>query len=107
MDRYNHFSEKRLQEIERKIAILERVNRRKITDPEFIFLDNAELKQLLCISDSAAARWRLQGKLRFSVVGRKIYYRLSDISKMIREHQIIRKYHNEQQDQPQEDTDRE
>lgn len=104
MDRY---SEKRLQEIERRLNALERVKRRKITDPEFIFLDNAELKQLLCISDSAAARWRQQEKLRFSLVGRKIYYRLSDISKMIREHQIKRNHNNEQQDPQQADKDRE
>jgi len=99
MDRYTYFSEKRLQEIERKIELLQKAHRRKITDPEFIFLDNAELKQLLSISDSAAARWRQQQKLEFSLVGRKIYYRLADIARMIQEHKVNAKpTHNEQKE---------
>ena len=61
--------------------------------------ERAELKQLLSISDSAAARWRQQQKLEFSLVGRKIYYRLADIARMIQEHKVNAKpTHNEQKE---------
>ena len=84
------FSEQRLTEIERKIEALQRDKRRKITDPYFIFLDNAEFKQLLGISDNTATAWRQQGRVRYSTVGRLIFYRLHDISEMIRESEVGR-----------------
>ena len=86
MEKYSYFSQKRLEEIERKIELLQREKKRKISDPHFIFLDNSEFKQLLGISDNTATAWRQQGKIRYSVVGRRIFYRLSDISKMIKVH---------------------
>ena len=88
MEKNSYFSERRLGEIERKIELLQREKRRKITDPRFIFLDNSEFMRLLGISDNTATAWRRQGKIKHSLVGRRIYYRLSDISKMIKNHAV-------------------
>ena len=47
------------------------------------FIDNAELLQLLKITDRTAGEWRRKGTLPFSKVHGKIYYRIEDIEKMI------------------------
>ncbi|WP_271393555.1 helix-turn-helix domain-containing protein [Aequorivita sinensis] len=52
-------------------------------DPELILLDNADLLQLFKISHKTAQNWRDNNVIAFSQIGNKIYYRLSDINKLL------------------------
>lgn len=50
------------------------------------FLDNQEFLLLMKISKRTAQTWRDEGKISFSQVGNKIYYKLSDVEKLMQEH---------------------
>ena len=50
------------------------------------FLDNQEFLQLMKISKRTAQTWRDEGKISFSQVGSKIYYKLSDVEKLLQAH---------------------
>ena len=50
------------------------------------FLDNQEFLLLMKISKRTAQTWRDEGKISFSQVGSKIYYKLSDVEKLLQEH---------------------
>ncbi|ENA1802867.1 helix-turn-helix domain-containing protein [Flavobacterium psychrophilum] len=50
------------------------------------FLDNQEFLLLMKISKRTAQTWRDEGKTSFSQVGSKIYYKLSDVEKLLQEH---------------------
>ena len=50
------------------------------------FLDNQEFLQLMKISKRTAQTWRDEGKISFSQVGNKIYYKLTDVDKLLNEH---------------------
>jgi len=47
------------------------------------FLDNQEFIQLLNISKRTAQSWRDEGKVSFSQISSKIYYRMSDVQKLL------------------------
>lgn len=51
--------------------------------PEDIFVDNQEFIQIMNISKRTAQAWRDEGIISFSQVGSKIYYRMSDIQKLL------------------------
>jgi hypothetical protein len=50
------------------------------------FVDNQQFLQLMQVSKRTAQTWRDEGKISFSQVGAKIYYKLSDIEAMLKEH---------------------
>ncbi|KUO65655.1 MAG: hypothetical protein APF83_01125 [Lutibacter sp. BRH_c52] len=50
------------------------------------YLDNQEFLTLLKVSKRTAQTWRDEGKISFSQVGSKIYYKLSDVEKLMQEH---------------------
>jgi hypothetical protein len=50
------------------------------------FLDNQEFLLLMKISKRTAQTWRDEGKISFSQVGSKLYYKLSDVEKLLTEH---------------------
>ncbi len=50
------------------------------------FLDNQEFLQLMKFSKRTAQTWRDEGKISFSQVGSKIYYKLSDVEKLLQAH---------------------
>ncbi|MDN3605857.1 MULTISPECIES: helix-turn-helix domain-containing protein [Kaistella] len=50
------------------------------------FLDNEEFITMMKISRRTAQTWRDEGKISFSQVGNKIYYKLSDVEKTMQEH---------------------
>lgn len=58
----------------------------KSTPKQEVFLDNEELIAMLKISRRTAQTWRDEGKISFSQVGSKIYYKLSDVEKTMQEH---------------------
>lgn len=51
--------------------------------PEATFLDNQEFIQLMNISKRTAQTWRDEGIVSFSQIGSKIYYRMSDVKKLL------------------------
>ncbi|UAM97940.1 helix-turn-helix domain-containing protein [Polaribacter litorisediminis] len=65
---------------------LESLNRKieeKQKSPNDTFLDNQEFLQLMNISKRTAQSWRDEGKVSFSQIGSKIYYRMSDVQKLL------------------------
>jgi hypothetical protein len=65
---------------------LETLNKKleeKQKSPEDIFLDNQEFIQLMNISKRTAQTWRDEGIISFSQIGSKIYYRMSDVEKLL------------------------
>ncbi|QIG88507.1 helix-turn-helix domain-containing protein [Chryseobacterium sp. POL2] len=48
-----------------------------------VFLDNEEFLKMMKISRRTAQTWRDEGKISFSQVGNKIYYKLSDVEKTL------------------------
>ncbi len=59
---------------------------KKIKDPEEIFLDNQEFLLMMKISKRTAQTWRDEGKISFSQVGNKIYYKLADVEELLNKH---------------------
>lgn len=49
------------------------------------YLGNLEFLKLLDVSKRTAQTWRDEGKISFSQVGSKIYYKLSDVEKFMQE----------------------
>ncbi|MFW2135486.1 helix-turn-helix domain-containing protein [Chryseobacterium sp. TY4] len=50
------------------------------------YLDNKQFMEMLKISPRTAQTWRDEGKISFSQVGNKIYYKLSDIERTMQEY---------------------
>ena len=48
------------------------------------FVDNADFIKLMNISKRTAQAWRDEGKISFSQVGGKIYYKMSDVQEMLK-----------------------
>lgn len=55
----------------------------KQKNPEDTFLDNQEFMQLMNISKRTSQTWRDEGIISFSQIGSKIYYRMSDVQKLL------------------------
>ena len=66
----------RLEELNKKLE-------EKQKSPEDIFVDNQEFLQLMNISKRTAQTWRDEGIVSFSQIGSKIYYRMSDVKKLL------------------------
>lgn len=47
------------------------------------FVDNADFIQLMKISKRTSQSWRDEGKIAFSQVGGKIYYKMSDVDELL------------------------
>jgi len=72
------------ERLNKMLALLES---RQHSTPDQVFFDNQEFIQIMNISKRTAQAWRDTGMIAFSQVGSKMYYRLSDILKM------LEKYH--------------
>ncbi|MEO8762562.1 MAG: helix-turn-helix domain-containing protein [Bacteroidia bacterium] len=68
-------------------AIVKQLNEKE-KNPKEVFLDNADFIQLMKISKRTAQTWRDEGKISFSQVGSKIYYRLHDVEQLMEKHYI-------------------
>ena len=66
----------RLDELNKKLE-------EKQKNPQDTFLDNQEFLQLMNISKRTAQTWRDEGVISFSQIGSKIYYRMSDVQKVL------------------------
>ena len=47
------------------------------------FIDNADFIQLMKISKRTSQNWRDEGKIAFSQISGKIYFRMSDIQELL------------------------
>jgi hypothetical protein len=68
----------RLEEISNKLSSAE-------PNPEK-FVDNTDFIELMKVSKRTAQSWRDEGKIAFSQIGGKIYYRYSDIEELLKQH---------------------
>ena len=74
------------QQYKELVNRLDALNKRlevKQKSPNDTFLDNQEFLQLMNISKRTAQSWRDEGKVSFSQIGSKIYYRMSDVQKLL------------------------
>jgi hypothetical protein len=55
----------------------------KNQNPHDTFIDNAEFLKRMSISKRTAQTWRDEGIISFSQIGSKIYYKMSDVDKML------------------------
>jgi hypothetical protein len=84
MNNFYDSAEKILKRLDEQVALL--VAQMKIgskLDPEDVFFDNQEFMKLMNISKRTAQEWRNKKIIEFSQVGNKIYYRLTDIQKLL------------------------
>lgn len=56
--------------------------------PKESFMDNATFMALMKISKRTAQMWRDEGKISFSQIGNKIYYKREDVEALINKHYI-------------------
>jgi hypothetical protein len=84
MNSFYEETEKMLIKLDQQVALI--VSQMKLggkLDPEDVFFDNQEFMKLMNISKRTAQEWRNKDVIKFSQVGNKIYYRLSDIKKLL------------------------
>lgn len=71
------------------LTCLEDINKQltaKAKTPKEQWLDNQEFMQLLKISRRTAQNYRDSNLIAFSIIGNKIYYKLSDIEDLLNRH---------------------
>jgi predicted transcriptional regulator len=56
--------------------------------PQEVFVDNQEFLFLMKISKRTAQNWRDEGKISFSQVGNKIYYKMADVEELLNKHYV-------------------
>lgn len=71
-----------LASIEEIKAKLDKQNK----NPEEVFIDNQEFLLMMKISKRTAQTWRDEGKISFSQVGNKIYYKVTDVEELLEKH---------------------
>jgi|JFJP01.1.fsa_nt_gi hypothetical protein len=84
MDNFYDNTEKILKRLDKQVTLI--VAQMKLggkLEPEEVFFDNQEFMLLMNISKRTAQEWRNKDIIKFSQVGNKIYYRLSDIQKLL------------------------
>jgi len=58
------------------------------SNPDQIILSNKQLQELMGISRKTAQKWRDNGLINYYKIGREIFYRKSDILKMLDNHLV-------------------
>ena len=74
--------EELLQEMQAIRALIEEGPERK----EEELLDNSDFIRLMKVSSRTAQTWRDEGKIALSQIGKKIYYRYSDVELFLEQH---------------------
>lgn len=78
-----------LEQIKQKqqevIGILK--EKKVITNPSEIIYDNADVLQLLKISQRTLAGWRAKGIITFRKIGGKLFYTQEDINKCLKKYE--------------------
>lgn len=76
-------STQQYKELVNRLDDLNKQLEEKQKKPQDTFLDNQEFLQLMNISKRTAQTWRDSGVISFSQIGSKIYYRMSDVQKLL------------------------
>lgn len=76
-------STQQYKELVNRLDNLNKQLEEKQKKPQDTFLDNQEFLQLMNISKRTAQTWRDEGVISFSQIGSKIYYRMSDVQKLL------------------------
>ncbi|WP_425658477.1 helix-turn-helix domain-containing protein [Tenacibaculum ascidiaceicola] len=76
-------SKNQYDELLKKIDEVKTSLEEKQKNPKDVFVDNQEFLQLMNISKRTAQTWRDEGVVSFSQIGSKIYYRMSDVEKLL------------------------
>ena len=74
------------KDITGKLEAMQQLLSAKEKEPKEKWLDNQELMLLLKISKRTAQHYRDSGKISFSQVGNKLYYKLSDVEALLNSH---------------------
>lgn len=74
------------KELLNKLEIVINFLTAKQKKPQEAWLDNQELMLMLKISKRTAQHYRDSGLISFSQVGNKIYYKLSDVEDLLKNH---------------------
>lgn len=69
--------------LERFETLLNNLENKFSKDQDLVLLDNADLLQLFKISHKTAQNWRDNKVIAYSQINNKIYYRLSDVNKLL------------------------
>ena len=78
-------SKEQFQELNKRLdEISNRLSTKEVNPEQFV--DNTDFLQLMKISKRTAQNWRDEGKIAFSQVGGKIYYRYGDIEELLKQH---------------------
>ncbi len=72
------------QELLNRLNAIQSELAKKTQDPKETFVDNVDFMKLMHVSKRTAQSWRDEGKISFSQIGGKIYYRLDDIYEMLK-----------------------
>ena len=92
IENFKHPFMESLKEITKGIEhLIKQSKLNNITDPQFTVINNEDLYKLLKISSKTASIWRGEGKLRYSKIKGRIFYKLSDIHKLINDNSYIGK----------------
>lgn len=87
MSSFQHPFNDSLKKISDRLEFLIKQNEFKNkVSPEYVILDNSDILKLFKISSKTASNWREEQILPYSQIKGKIYYKLSDIHKVIDKH---------------------
>lgn len=76
-------SSEQFLEISKQLKEISNTLEFKAKQPSEKFIDNQEFIMLMKISKRTAQIWRDEGKISFSQIGAKIYYKLSDVEALL------------------------
>jgi len=85
----NFNAEEILKRIDQQVRVISKYMKLDSSlDENAIFFDNTEFQYLMNISKRTAQSWRDEGIISYSQIGNKIYYKLSDIKKLLEKNYI-------------------
>ena len=72
--------------INQKLEAIDKTLKQKQNEVKSTWLDNQEFMQLLKISRRTAQSYRDNNMIAFSIIGNKIYYKLTDVEELLDRH---------------------
>jgi hypothetical protein len=80
----SHPFQESLKTIEQRLEDLKKlVAKRQSEYTSDMFIDNDDFQRLFKISPGTATNWREQGLIAFSQINNKIYYKMTDVNKLL------------------------
>lgn len=86
MNNYEERIESILKRLDQQMTlVVAKLKLNEKIDPEDVFFDNQEFMSLMNISKRTAQEWRNKKIINAIQIGNKIYYKLTDIKKLLNE----------------------